>query len=114
MKKRIPKADSVLAFLQFKGWELVDQNKGQYILTPPKSDVEPSFKLYLPRWENEKPYFSVMFEILKDMAKLYDWELSSLVRLLSRNPDELDNFFKKAMDDEDKEQEIKEIMALAS
>jgi len=36
MKKQIPIAESVLAFLKFKGWELEEKTSGFYIAPPLK------------------------------------------------------------------------------
>lgn len=90
MKKIIPNAESVLAFLRMKGWELEEKTSGFYIIKPPK-DIKPqSIRLKIPHLKKELAYPVMIVELVNEIADYYDWNKHVLRLLLSKNMTEIE------------------------
>lgn len=95
MKETIPKIKTVIAFLRFKGWNIIDKSNGYYTLTPP-DDIEPqTIKYKIPYYEKELTYPLLIRERVKEIADLYDWSRQDLTQLLSKKTIEIDTALKK-------------------
>lgn len=91
MKKPIPKSESVVAYLRFKGWKVVDKSDGYFTLTPPKDVTPNTIKYKIPYYEKEYAYPLVARERVREIADLYGWNQGSLIKLLSKETIEIEN-----------------------
>ncbi len=97
MKTPIAKAESVLAFLRFKGWEVEKKTNVFYIMKPPPSITPSDFRLQFPHLEDARAYKVVITEIVKDTANLYEWNEWALLKLLSKSPEEVEKVLKQGL-----------------
>ena len=89
MKKQIPIAESVLAFLHFKGWKLEEKTSGFYIVTPPE-DVQPKIQLKIPHLKKELAYPIMIVELVNEIANFYDINKFVLRALLSKKTKQIE------------------------
>lgn len=90
MKKVVPIAESVLAFLRMKGWELESKTSGFYVVKPPK-DVKPnSIRLKIPHLKKELAYPIMIVELVNEIAAFYNWDKMVLRLLLSKKLEEIE------------------------
>lgn len=90
MKKIIPNAESVLAFLRMKGWELEEKTSGFYIVKPPKEIKPQSFRLKIPHLSKELAYPVMIIELVNEIADFYDWNKKILRFLLAKSMVEIE------------------------
>jgi len=90
MKKPIPKSESVIAYLRFKGWKVIDKSDGYFTLTPPKDVTPNSIKYKIPYYEKEYTYPLIARERVREIADLYGWDQGSLIILLSKETVEIE------------------------
>lgn len=90
MKKVVPNAKSVLAFLRMKGWVLIEKNAGFYIVKPP-SDIKPnSIRLKIPHLKKNLAYPIMIVELVNEIAAFYEWDKIVLRHLLSKKLEEIE------------------------
>ncbi len=90
MKKIVPNAESVLAFLRMKGWELEEKTSGFYIVKPPIEIKPQSIRLKIPHLNKELAYPVMIVELVNEIANYYDWNKKVLRFLLSKNMVEIE------------------------
>lgn len=97
MNNPIPIPESVIAFMRFKGWEVIDKSKGFYTLKPPK-DVTPNHIRYkIPYSTKDYTYPLLARERVREIADLYNWNQNSLISFLSKKPTEMDEILQLSM-----------------
>lgn len=97
MKKLIPIPESVIAFMRFKGWEVIDKSKGFYTLKPPKDVTPNTIRYKIPYAVKDYTYPLLATERVKEIADLYSWNRNSLISFLSKKPAEMDELLQLSM-----------------
>ncbi|MFK7981493.1 MAG: hypothetical protein AB8G86_16025 [Saprospiraceae bacterium] len=105
MKKPIPKSESIVAYLRFKGWKVIDKSDGYFILTPPKDVTPNTIKYKIPYYEEEYVYPLIARERerervrvrVREIADLYGWNQGNLIKLLSKETIEIENALQNLM-----------------
>ena len=97
MKKLVPKPESVIAFMRFKGWEVIDKSKGFYTLKPPTDITPKSIRYKIPYSVKDYTYPLLATERVKEIADLYNWNQNSLINFLSKSTKEIDEILQLSM-----------------
>lgn len=83
----IPKAESLVAFMQFHGWEIDKKTEFHYVMKPPTSIKPASFRTKIPfhYGGHGSGFDTAMFALTESAANLYDWNHWELLHFLTKN-----------------------------
>lgn len=87
--------ESVLAFMQLKGWKLTETDDMHYILVHPAYTEPEVVKFHIPKNKKAIDFTFQINNAVTHIARLYQWDKTLLLLFLSIPPEEFDALFQQ-------------------
>lgn len=95
MNQIIAIPESVLAFLQLKGWKLSETDEMHYILVHPDYSEPEVIKFHIPKNRQAIDFNFQINNLVTHIARLYKWDKVLLLLFLSMPSEEFDVLFQE-------------------
>lgn len=98
VKYKKPQINTMIAFLESKGWIVEEKTQIRWTLKPPKDinlEGKKPFRFYIPTTDTVRDYEEISFRLVESFANLYDLPLQQLFNLLSLSLQEIEEEVKE-------------------
>lgn len=95
MNLMVAKPEAVLGFMLLKGWKLETTNEKYYILISSAvvKETKEVAKFHIPKNEQAEDFAFHINNVVNHIARLYNWDKTLLLLLLSVKSDDIDTLF---------------------